>query len=271
MSGLHEMLRKINSSPHHNRMQRFAAPLKECFSINHFWYYRITDSGLYSYMGTHTAWDEFCIDNALSSLFPCLRHPNIVQPGIQLMKTEGDPKYQEMLQTAWSKFKVNFNINLLSKIPDGIEAFGFATCFNDAKAEERLLNDLPTLSRFIKIFREEQPELFLLLENNQVDLSSQFGMVFYEQPKAISFSRKHEVFLQKIGLGPVLTLTPREVDILKFVSNGYPASYIAKQLHLSIRTVENYLAVVKDKLSCRSKVELIQKAQEIASIGYFDH
>jgi hypothetical protein len=37
-------------------MQRFAAPLKECFSINHFWYYRIIDSGLYSYMGTHTAW-----------------------------------------------------------------------------------------------------------------------------------------------------------------------------------------------------------------------
>lgn len=270
MLGLHEMLRKITSSPHHNRMQRFAAPLKDCFSINHFWFYRITHSGLYSYMGTHTEWNEFCIDNALSYLFPCLRHPDIMQPGIQLMKTENDVQYQQLLQLAWDKFRINFNINLLNRTPDGIEAFGFATSLNDVKAEERLLNDLSKLKLFIKIFREEHHELFHLLENNQIDLTYQFGPIFYEKPKAFSFPKKHIHFLKKIGLGSVFTLTPREVDILKFVSLGYPASYIAEQLHLSIRTVENYLAVIKDKLSCPSKVELTQKARDIATAGYFD-
>lgn len=48
------------------------------------------------------------------------------------------------------------------------------------------------------------------------------------------------------------------------------AGYIANQLQLSTRTVENYLATIKSKLCCQSKLELIQKAQEIASAGFFD-
>ena len=48
-----------------------------------------------------------------------------------------------------------------------------------------------------------------------------------------------------------------------------PAGYIAEQLQLSSKTVENYLANLKDKLGCESKVELIEKAKEIDALGFF--
>lgn len=259
----HEMLRKITSSPFHDQMQRFAAPLKEHLGINHFWYYRITSSGHYSYLGTHAAWNEFCFDQSMLSHFSCLRHPTVPLQGIQIMKASADSNYQKVLQTAWEKFHINFNINLQSKTQDGIEAFGFASCFNDPKADERLLNELNLLRHFTKAFKMRHQKLFDLLCDNQVDLTSYFGPSFYESPKSIMLPFKRDLLLQKMGLGKSHDLTARELDVLKYVSNGYPASHIAAQLQLSRKTVENYIATIKSKLGCKSKIELIQKSQQI--------
>lgn len=267
MKNFQEMLRKITSSPHHNQMMRYAAPLNDHFGINHLWYYKITNTGCYSYLGTHSAWSEFCFDASMVSSFPCLRHPNTLKSGIHLMKAAEDSGYQNVVKTAWEKFHVNFNINLIQKVPEGIEAFGFATRFNDCHADERLLNELPLLCHFTKEFRKNHKKLFQLLDDNQVNLTSEFGNVFYERPKDLAFSGSRDEFLRKMGLESMLKLTPREFDVLKYLAHGYPASYIANELQLSPRTIENYIVTIKCKLTCFSKVELIKKAREIVAIG----
>jgi DNA-binding NarL/FixJ family response regulator len=73
-----------------------------------------------------------------------------------------------------------------------------------------------------------------------------------------------------MGLDSLFSLTPRELDLIKWIAHGYPASYIAHQLQLSIKTIENYTATIKCKLNCKSKIELINKALEITSTGYFN-
>lgn len=269
MNPFSAMLKKITSSSNFDQMIRFSSPLKECMGINHFWYYKITSSGDYSFLGSHASWSEFCFDKALVQNFPCLRHPRTLMTGINLMRTAADDEYKKVLETAWDKFRINFCLNLTYGIPDGIEAFGFATCFNDCHAEERLLNDLPLLRYFIKNFRIKFKKLFHLLDDNQVNLPAHFGPVFYEQPKTLAFIHDRDKCLRKFGFEGILTLTTREKDILKFLANGYPSSYVAKQLKLSQRTVENYIVTIKSKLFCDSKVELIQKAQDFMSTGYF--
>lgn len=270
MKSFHELLSKVASSPYHNQMLRFAAPLNDHFGINHFWYYKITNSGNYTYLGTHSAWNEYCFNEALVADFPCLRHPSTLVSGIKLMKISQDDAYQKVLATAWKKFQINFNLNIQQVTSEGIEAFGFGSKFDDPHADERLINQLPLLQQFIKFFRLKHKKLFNLIEEHQINLFSQIGLKFYERPKvvAIPFDREH--FLQKLGFDSLLLLTPREKEVLKFISNGFPASYIAQQLKLRCRTVENYIANIKDKLSCYSKVELIQKALGLSSIGYFD-
>lgn len=270
MKPFHQMLKNITSSPYHKEMIRSTTPLSDYFGVNHFWYYKITLSGFYSFLGTHSAWNEFCFDKDLINRFPCLRYPQILHKGVNLMKINEDPNYQELLKVASEKFSINFNLNLIYNTHDGIEAYGFATKYNDPYADQRLINELPLLRSFIKYFRENNKKMFQLLEDNQVNLASILGMTFYEQPKMLALPQKRDEFLKKIGFSQVLSLTSREKDVLKYISNGYSSSYISEQLRLQSKTVENYIATIKCKLNCNSKVELIKIAQELASTGYFD-
>jgi DNA-binding CsgD family transcriptional regulator len=268
MKNFHEMLRKVTSSPSYDSMLCFVANLHPLFGINHFWYYRITNSGHYSYLGTHARWNEFCFDTALLGNFPCLRHPNALPRGINLMKADASGSYKELLQTAWEKFNINFNINLLRNIPQGVEAFGFATCYNDPRAEERLINSFPYLRHFAVEFRKRYKKLFHLLDDYQINLSSELGTLFYEFPKGHAFPCDRKEFLRKMGLESILSLTSREKEI--FLLSNYPAPYIAQRLELSQKTVENNLLVIKEKLACDSKVTLIQKQEELTALNYFD-
>jgi|GEM_PF-3093029 len=264
-----EMLKRNRSSPHLDRALKFAAPLNDHLGINHFWYYRISSSGAYSYLGTHEDWNEYCYEHSLTNAFPCLRHPKILGEGISLMRASpSDTKYKEVQKIAWDRFQINFNLNLYETFEDGIEAFGFGSRFNDHKADERLLNELPLLRSFVRAFKENHKKVFSLLEENQVDLVSQMGTEFYKRPMEYSLPLERGSFLSQLGYQFILELTPREKQLLKYLASGYPASYIKKQLFLSLRTVENYIATLKDKLNCSSKVDLIQKAQEIMCTGW---
>lgn len=265
-----EMLRKVTSSSYYSPMMRFVVPLKEHFGVNHFWYYRVTHSGQYTYLGTNENWNEYCFENHLLKHFPCLRHPDTLVDGISLMNKSTNQPYACVLKTAWEKFQINFNINIQKKIPDGIEAFGFATQYNHSSYDEKLLNELPLLCHFTQLFREKHFKLFEILDDNPIDLSAYLGPLFSETEDIPKIPRDRELFLKKIGSIPYTRFTKREKDVLKYVSNGFPASYIAEQLQLQKRTVENYLDTVKSKLSCSSKVELIQKAQKLVSIGYLN-
>lgn len=264
------MLRKTTSSPLFDRMLRSAAPLKDHLGINHFWYYKVTDSGHYSYIGTHTAWNEYCFDHEMLINFPCLRNPSTLRSGIILVKNSAHEGFRKVLDTAWEKFKINFNINLLQKIPEGIEAFGFATEYNHPSSDQKLLNELGLLRNFTQLFRKNNQRLFQLLEDNPVDIAAYFGPLFHECEAHYLAPSEREVVLVKLGLMPAFQLTPREKEILRWAAEGYPAPYIASKVFLSRRTVENYIDIIKGKLSCYSKVELIQKAKELAAIGYLE-
>lgn len=268
MNQLMEMSRKVTSSLYFDAMQRFAAPLRD-LGVNHFWYYEITNSGYYSFLGTHTAWNDFCFEEpSLLSDFTCLRHPSLLKKGINLMKADPNPAQQKVLELAWNKFQINFNINLISLTTSGIEAFGFATCYLDPHADERLLNELPLLRHFIKLFREKHKNLFQILQENRVDLARELGPRFYQAAESLSLPSNRQKLLSKMGLEEVLQLTPRELEVLKFLPYGFPARYIADQLGICVRTAENYIASIKSKFACSTKVELIHKAQDIAATGY---
>jgi len=222
-------------------------------------------------MGTHAEWSEYCFEHSLTQHFPCLRFPSGLSSGLHFMRGEPENiEYKEVLDVAWNKFKIHFNFNLFEKTSDGVEAFGFGTDCRDHHTEELLLKELPLLRYFTQDFRKKHKKLFGLLDDNQIDLSQDVGSSpYYQLPKQkVSFER--ERFLSELGCQSMLQLTAREKDVLKLLVCGFPASYMKDQLSLSIRTVENYITNIKEKLNCSSKVALIQKAQEIASTGWLD-
>jgi two-component system response regulator NreC len=61
---------------------------------------------------------------------------------------------------------------------------------------------------------------------------------------------------------PEELLTPRELDVLNCIVQGYTNRQIAEELSLSVRTVEGYRANMTEKLGLHSRAELVRYARE---------
>lgn len=61
---------------------------------------------------------------------------------------------------------------------------------------------------------------------------------------------------------PLEPLTPREIEVIGLIAQGYTNRQIAASLNLSIRTVESHRAHITGKLGLRSRLELVRYAQE---------
>ena len=64
------------------------------------------------------------------------------------------------------------------------------------------------------------------------------------------------------GPRPEELLTPRELDVLNGIVQGYTNRQIADDLKLSVRTVEGYRANLTEKLQLRTRADLVRYARE---------
>lgn len=158
------------------------------------------------------------------------------------------------------------SMHLISKIPGGMEVFGFSSASSSNEQLAILFSEMPLIKLFIQKFKEENFQLLSKLEDNQIDLAQLIGPSFYEkqEPKMLRFkSRKR--FLEAMGIECLLSL--REKEVAMSLLNGLSARKIAAQLFLSTRTVEHHIERIKIKLNCDAKVDLVQKARELQELG----
>jgi two-component system response regulator NreC len=59
-----------------------------------------------------------------------------------------------------------------------------------------------------------------------------------------------------------VSLTPREVEVLRFIARGYTNRQIAENLKLSVRTVESHRANLMGKLEMETRIQLVLYATE---------
>jgi two-component system response regulator NreC len=57
-------------------------------------------------------------------------------------------------------------------------------------------------------------------------------------------------------------LTPREIDVLRLIAQGYTNRQAAEILSISVRTVETHRANIMGKLDAQGRVDLVRYAQE---------
>jgi DNA-binding NarL/FixJ family response regulator len=105
-------------------------------------------------------------------------------------------------------------------------------------------------------------EGYLLKENALADLVTAIETIRRGE-KYISSLLGGKIFREGIGSrlsGEVLS--PREVEILKFVAEGKSSKEIADFLSLSIMTVYNHRVNIKNKLNLKKNAELVRYAIE---------
>jgi len=68
--------------------------------------------------------------------------------------------------------------------------------------------------------------------------------------------------LPEIQKSPEVTLTARELDVLKLIVHGYTNRQVADELKLSVRTVETHRANLMTKLNTKSRIDLVHYATD---------
>ena len=63
-----------------------------------------------------------------------------------------------------------------------------------------------------------------------------------------------------IGQRVLEPLTDRELEVFRLIGQGKTTRQIAKELYLSIKTIESYRSHIKDKLDLANASELVQRA-----------
>jgi two-component system response regulator NreC len=59
-----------------------------------------------------------------------------------------------------------------------------------------------------------------------------------------------------------VVLTPREIQVLKLIVQGYTNRQIGDELSISMRTAESHRANLAGKLGLHSRVELVRYARQ---------
>ena len=77
----------------------------------------------------------------------------------------------------------------------------------------------------------------------------------------------HDAAVKNKSEVSVEPLSPREVDILKLIADGYTNRQMGSELGISIRTVEGHRANIYGKLGLHSRVELVRYAKDHGLMG----
>jgi DNA-binding NarL/FixJ family response regulator len=66
---------------------------------------------------------------------------------------------------------------------------------------------------------------------------------------------------------PKISLTKRELEVIKLIMKGYTSNQIAEELFISNRTVDTHRANIMQKLDVKNSIELINKVTEENLLG----
>jgi DNA-binding CsgD family transcriptional regulator len=124
----------------------------------------------------------------------------------------------------------------------------------------------------INDYRLEVASLKLPLRNLDAEVIGVLGISYhlaeYNIKEALPALSDSNIPLEKFSLESIsnFSLSRQQIECLLWLIKGMTIKQIAKKMNLSPRTIESYLEVIKKKLHCSSRTELIEKALKIPAI-----
>lgn len=255
---------------HHSRIKEICEPLQRFFGINYFTYHSLNSEGHWRPLVSRPDWADFYTERKLYLMEPMLLHPRCYQSG-SLLWTHflTDPDQQAILKIGRERFGMAHGFCIIEKQGDSCEFFGFNAPPSCEKIYSTYMHDLPLLQEFCRYFKKAAAPLLKEVERDPLLLMDLRGKDFQEaceSPFEVPCDPKAMFWKYIQAEGPV-KLSKREKECLNLYIDDLRMQDVADKLVLSIRTVESYLASVKNKLDCWNKAELIKKGRELRSRG----
>lgn len=267
MPSLIELIKNY-SLKHNNKIARVIEPLKQVSGIHGFFYYTISTTGLFTFMGTQPSWVEEYYEEKYYLHNPFLCHPSALHKGIYFPNMVRDEQYLEMLNIRRKKIDVDHSMIMINKNQEEMEAFGFYTSCDNPQIYNFYANEQALLQLFIEYFKKEMEKELLSMKRDPADLFAAKKKLFFPKENQIILSPTiRRDFLKTMKKDTdwlwSLKITPREKDILSLLKMGRTAEEIAKNFSISRRTVEKYIEHLKFKLQCEKRSEILDRLAEL--------
>lgn len=242
------------SGKYASKIKRICDPLNH-LGIDTFWYYTLSEDGLLTYIGNQPEIADYFFCEKLYIDHPDFKSPQFLTEGYKFDNSKsGFNVKQEFILKKFSMDQIFLINEKKNKVHHG---YGFATTKNNKDLSNTYINNIPLLKKFIHYFLNETDPILKSLNKNKVEIGKYVGNKFYEQNIHTPFEIEETIFREKIGDN--LHLSKRQEECMDLLIKGNSANQIGDALGLSKRTIEFYLENIKNKLSCNSKQELIEK------------
>lgn len=148
----------------------------------------------------------------------------------------------------------NRKFSLIEKNSEYFDSFNFYS--NREETLNIYLNNLENIEKFKFYFKEKAKKLIEIADANRIFIPNLFENNSNEiDERLLPLSIKR---YNLAGKYEGISLTSREIEVLKLFSYGNTVKQTAKLAEISPRTVESYLTNIKNKLRLYSRPEIVK-------------
>lgn len=250
-----------------DRIVEICKPLFSEVGLKDFCYGRIFDDGRYLRLGTNRDWSRYVFENVCTytPIFQnALNKPEVNKFYYFLWPIAR--KDEDHLLSALFNFDIWNGINVIRKLEDSVECYGFATSREKDQICDFYLNNIFLLERFIHYFHQVAADL-IKIDNNKklsfmkiIQLDQTLSMPIISATSKKNFFTLTSVKKPKLKLmsGESISLSPQQLLCLKEIALGKTAKEIANKLDISFRTVQAYTTFLKSKAKLSSRREITE-------------
>lgn len=256
----------IYSSRYSNIFNNLSRPLNH-FGLNAFFYCTIDSKGGYTMISNRPDATDVFFSNRLFIFNPFMCHPDNYSHNQMILTTDFPHKgFHESQKMITEASGIENLLCIYKKEKDLTHLLQFSSSDKKIPLSSVCINNLSILSSFGDYFIKEWKLYFSQMEPYKINIANLLGPMFFEKNPKLQMGCEKALrrkFLKEIGIlneGDIecSELSKRQMDCIERFLEGKTAKQIAKNLHLSNRTIEGYLEEIKSKFGCHTKSELFE-------------
>ncbi len=272
----------LGTKLYHKKFSELCKPIADYLGSTHAIYFNVDKNGRAFSICTHETWVERLLEEHYYKLDPLMVSPNNIHNGFSFDNASNDQEFKDkLLYDAIIKWNWCNSFAYIEKTTDGgYFGFDFGTTKDNHKMINRLINESAVVKKLIRNINKQLIAITPHLQDNRMDFARLKGEAFYNQ-KGLVFNEACENqdkihLLNKLGFlsnhhsQDFLTgfsLSPQEINCLRVYLTSHSLKIVAKETGLAITTVTGYVENIKNKLECRTKNELLEKAEILELLG----
>lgn len=243
----------------HDKIQEICKPLFEIFGINYFRLFRVFSDKSFIFFVSNPEW----LHHFYKSDYHTVAWFDSAPPfSFKSNYTVWDLRKQEENVVgidARKNFNIDHGITIIEKNADHVDFYDFTSPI--PSINELYLNHIDVLHRFIFLFKQKAASLLIDAEKQKIIVEQPYANCL--ETTSITPEMREDFIsqteLNRFYINNDVYLTLRELECMSFILKGMSLKEAARELNVSVRTVDSYLQQVKTKLGCFTKSELLRE------------